>query len=405
MKAPEGASVKKRVMAEQSESQTSKTDAGSRGPLGVILGKMDSRWRKWWIRGIFTLIMITAFSVVVYLGPVALSLLVLAILLKCFQEIITIGYSKYKEYNLPLYRVLNWYFLLVATYFLYGDNFYYYYPDYFTRGKALIDMLYGYHRISCFGLYVSGFVLFVLTLKKDYYQIQFGMFAWTHLTMFLLGTQAYLIMQNIFESPFWFLLPVSMVVCNDIMAYLFGFFFGRTSLIKLSPNKTWEGFLGGFVSTVIFGFVFAFFLASYDFFICYGQNCGRSYFFVKTDYNLGFLILHTYPAVLHSLVLSVFASLIAPFGGFFASGFKRAFNVKDFADLIPGHGGIMDRFDCQILMATFANVYYYTFCRTANSDKLLTILLAIQDPHPIISKTVTTFCSVAWAFLCWAFML
>jgi phosphatidate cytidylyltransferase len=70
--------------------------------------------------------------------------------------------------------------------------------------------------------------------------------------------------------------------------------------------------------------------------------------------------------VLHSLALSVFASLLAPFGGFFASGFKRAFKVKDFADVIPGHGGIVDRFDCQLLMAVFANVYYFTFCRSAD---------------------------------------
>eukprot|EP00955_Chlamydomonas_euryale_P018869 201247-Chlamydomonas_euryale.AAC.5 len=46
--------------------------------------------------------------------------------------------------------------------------------------------------------------------------------------------------------------------------------------------------------------------------------------------------------------MSVFASLIAPFGGFFASGFKRAFRLKDFGDTIPGHGGITDRFDCQV---------------------------------------------------------
>ena len=39
----------------------------------------------------------------------------------------------------------------------------------------------------------------------------------------------------------------------------------------------------------------------------------------------------------------VFASLIAPFGGFFASGFKRAFRIKDFGDLIPGHGGLMGK--------------------------------------------------------------
>lgn len=46
-----------------------------------------------------------------------------------------------------------------------------------------------------------------------------------------------------------------MIVINDIMAYMFGFFFGKTPLIKLSPKKTWEGFIGGGISTVILGLV------------------------------------------------------------------------------------------------------------------------------------------------------
>jgi len=46
-----------------------------------------------------------------------------------------------------------------------------------------------------------------------------------------------------------------MIVCNDVMAYMFGFFFGRTPLIKLSPKKTWEGFIGGGFSTVLFGLI------------------------------------------------------------------------------------------------------------------------------------------------------
>ena len=45
--------------------------------------------------------------------------------------------------------------------------------------------------------------------------------------------------------------------------------------------------------------------------------------------------------------MATFASLVAPFGGFFASGFKRAFDIKDFGDSIPGHGGMTDRMDCQ----------------------------------------------------------
>ena len=44
-----------------------------------------------------------------------------------------------------------------------------------------------------------------------------------------------------------------MIICNDIMAYMFGFFFGKTPLIKLSPKKTWEGFIGGAVATIAFG--------------------------------------------------------------------------------------------------------------------------------------------------------
>jgi len=52
------------------------------------------------------------------------------------------------------------------------------------------------------------------------------------------------------------------------------------------------------------------------------------------------------PVQLHAFVLALFACTLAPFGGFFASGFKRAFKIKDFGNSIPGHGGITDRFDC-----------------------------------------------------------
>lgn len=84
-----------------------------------------------------------------------------------------------------------------------------------------------------------------------------------------------------------------------------------------------------------------------------------------------------YPFVWHSLALSLFSSVIGPFGGFFASGFKRAFKIKDFGDIIPGHGGIMDRFDCQYLMATFVNVYISSFIRAPNPQKLFQQLLRL----------------------------
>ena len=90
------------------------------------------------------------------------------------------------------------------------------------------------------------------------------------------------------------------------------------------------------------------------------------------------LKIYMHPFQIHALALSIFASTIGPFGGFFASGFKRAFKIKDFGDTIPGHGGFMDRFDCQVIMATFVNVYIYSFIRTPSPNKLFNQLLAFK---------------------------
>jgi phosphatidate cytidylyltransferase len=67
------------------------------------------------------------------------------------------------------------------------------------------------------------------------------------------------------------------------------------------------------------------------------------------------------PVQRHAMAFGLFASIVAPFGGFFASGFKRAFKIKDFGDSIPGHGGITDRMDCQMVMAVFSYIYYQSF--------------------------------------------
>lgn len=61
---------------------------------------------------------------------------------------------------------------------------------------------------------------------------------------------------------------------------------------------------------------------------------------------------------IHLWVMTLFACLIAPFGGFFASGLKRGLKIKDFANLIPGHGGLTDRLDCHILMMIFTSIYH-----------------------------------------------
>ncbi|XP_047097615.1 phosphatidate cytidylyltransferase, photoreceptor-specific isoform X2 [Schistocerca piceifrons] len=336
--------------------------------------------------------MIAGFCLLIYSGPLALMVTTLLVQVKCFEEIINIGYAVYRVHNLPWFRSLSWYFLITSNYFFYGESLVDYFGVVINRTDYL-RVLVTYHRFISFSLYLVGFIWFVLSLVKKYYMRQFSLFAWTHVVLLIVVTQSYLILQNIFEGLIWFIVPVSMIVCNDIMAYVFGFFFGRTPLIQLSPKKTWEGFVGGGISTVIFGLIMSYVMCQYRYFVCpieYSEALGRmtmecepSPLFRPQEYTLpeslaGVLQLFgmkntitLYPFLLHSLSMSIFSSVIGPFGGFFASGFKRAFKIKDFGDIIPGHGGIMDRFDCQFLMATFVNVYISSFIHTASPQKLL----------------------------------
>lgn len=97
----------------------------------------------------------------------------------------------------------------------------------------------------------------------------------------------------------------------------------------------------------------------------------QKYIYFNYEFNLK-------PIQIHAIFLSIFASIIGPFGGFFASGYKRAFKIKDFSDAIPGHGGMTDRIDCQFLMSTFVYVYYHTFIKKNDINMIWESILLLS---------------------------
>ena len=253
-----------------------------------------NRWRNYVIRTVFTLVLVGFFGVQIYLGPLALMLTTLAVQVKCFQEIIAVGYAVYRVHGLPWFRSISWFFLLTSNYFIYGESL----VDYFAillHRENFLRSLVVYHRFISFCLYIIGLLWFVLSLKKRYYMRQFSLFAWTHVTLLIVVTQSYLIIQNMFEGLIWFVVPVSMIVINDVMAYLFGFFFGKTPLIKLSPKKTWEGFIGGGIATVFMGAALSYYLCQFKNLVCpikyneemeeSGVNCDPSHIFQLQTYS------------------------------------------------------------------------------------------------------------------------
>ncbi|MCO5589954.1 hypothetical protein L7F22_043923 [Adiantum nelumboides] len=293
-------------------------------------------------------------------------------------------------------KTLSWYFFAVSNYFLYGESLIYYFKHIVFVDAYFIPFA-RQHRFLSFMLYIFGFMAFVSGLQRDNLKHQFGLFCWVHMSLLLIVYSSHFMVNNILEGLIWFFVPASLVICNDVFAYVCGMLFGRTPLISLSPKKTVEGFVGAFIVTEIFAFFWASIFQRFKYMICPAVSLGmNAWSDIQCEVNQVFawhamplppalaqsinslvspiieaisgksVVIADLPYThfqLHALVMAAFASLVAPFGGFFASGFKRAFNIKDFGDSIPGHGGLTDRFDCQFIMGLFSYVYYSSIIR------------------------------------------
>ena len=122
----------------------------------------------------------------------------------------------------------------------------------------------------------------------------------------------------------WFVL----VWANDSAAYLVGRRWGRTPIAPaLSPGKTWEGWAGGLVATVLLGG-----------------------FVVSNSVHVASRGVWLWVGL--ALVVSVFG----PLGDFMESGLKRKAGIKDSGELLPGHGGVLDRFDSHFFAAPVAAI-------------------------------------------------
>ncbi|KAI7875299.1 phosphatidate cytidylyltransferase [Lichtheimia hyalospora FSU 10163] len=350
--------------------------------------------------------MIGAFFFVLASGYVWSIVAVMGITIVVYREVIQIAQVPAKEKSVRWFKTMSWYFLITTEYFLYGESIIYYFTEIVMVDRFLLPFA-THHRFISFMLYVLGFVFFVANLKKGQYSFQMAQFCYTHMALLLIVVQSHFIVENILEGLIWFVMPAALVICNDIFAYVCGFFWGRTPLIQLSPKKTVEGFVGGFLCTLVLGFIITTILMQFNYLICPVQDLGASAWshvtcepknpvftavpwelpstvawLLKLIFQRDITQVPIAPVQLHAIVMACFASLIAPFGGFFASAVKRAFKIKDFGHSIPGHGGMTDRMDCQFLMGLFAHMYHQSFIKTYNVSVGSILALTINNLTP-----------------------
>jgi len=114
---------------------------------------------------------------------------------------------------------------------------------------------------------------------------------------------------------------------SDVFAYCIGKHFGKHKFSKVSPNKTIEGCVAGIVGAVILSLLYT-----------YGIN-------THAGLNINYVTI---------VIISAILCVIGQIGDFSASTIKRYFDVKDFSNIFPGHGGMIDRIDSVMFIAPYA---------------------------------------------------
>jgi phosphatidate cytidylyltransferase len=159
--------------------------------------------------------------------------------------------------------------------------------------------------------------------KKYFYKI-FGLF------VLILSFYSIYKLRNEFDIGYIYLLLVTFIcVLTDVGGYMFGKLLKGPKLTKISPNKTYAGMLGSFLMPSIFIYIFL--------------NFSNQEFFKLTKEIFFFILV---------------MSSISQLGDLLVSYFKRKSNIKNTGNIIPGHGGVLDRIDGMILAFPFSYLFF-----------------------------------------------
>lgn len=321
-------------------------------------------------RAIWAIVMLLVFGLVIAAGPIYCSLFVIFLISLIFAELIDL--NRYRDRNMEIkgYYFNAWFFFFISMYF-FNIKVFKTKTSFFERNPITCNIM-KKHSMICFLTFCFAILSFLKSLTKGYYRYQFRSFAYIQIIALILSVTCSLIINNISTGVMFFVLPCGMVITNDIAAYIFGRLFGKTKLTELSPKKTVEGFIGAFIVTILYSIIATEFVVRNDTLhnlLCPVNDILTLYpfEFPKCDIsrftNVSFKVYNYNIIALHidNISVALFTSLLAPMGGFFASGFKRALKIKDFSDTIPGHGGVTDRMDCQILVGIFTYLWLTNF--------------------------------------------
>lgn len=140
------------------------------------------------------------------------------------------------------------------------------------------------------------------------------------------------------DAVFLVILCAGIAWGGDIMAYFSGYLFGKHKMApKLSPKKTIEGAIGGVLGSVVIAL-------------------GMTYAYSKMPFSVNTVVGNISENYILLILFAALGSFVGMIGDLFASAVKRQQGIKDYGNIMPGHGGVLDRFDSFLLVAVIISL-------------------------------------------------
>lgn len=196
-----------------------------------------------------------------------------------------------------------------------------------------IPLIYSYQEpkifyLTWFLLMLASFTLVILDYQnkkvRDVYTTLMGLF----FVPFLMSHLAKVYDLSYGNMLIWLIFISAW--STDTFAYLFGMKFGKHKISPISPKKSWEGSIAGLLGCITL-------------IVLYGL-------FINAQFNMSY-------SIYDYLVIGIIGGIISQIGDFSASLLKRSEDIKDFGKIMPGHGGVLDRFDSVLFIAPA--IYFY----------------------------------------------
>lgn len=276
------------------------------------IANLNARIRAWWI-------MAAVFALAIWFGPLGATLLFALISFLAMREMLTLTPTRRADHH-TLFWVL---FVLIPF------QYYLVYVEWYGLFIMCLPV-YGYLFVAIRGALAGDCHHYLARTAK----IQWAVF----ICIYCVSHAPAILALNIpgYSSHPWKLLVYLVIVvqASDVLQYVWGKWLGRHRLApNISPNKTWEGLIGGILSATVLAVAMT----------------------PLTPFTLA-----------QSAAIGLTISLMGFFGGLVMSAIKRDAGVKDYGHLIEGHGGMMDRIDSLTFAApVFFHIVRYYFAWTA----------------------------------------